>query len=291
LLPRFGCPRQDRPATQCDGQSRSHQSLGLHSRSRENPVVTALREQSLHELDLGDGRHDITCPWCSEHTDQLDDGACFFEPSSLYPLGGFKCHHGHCAHRKLKDLIEHMGLDRTEVPNLARIRSVPGELPAMVEAAQLVLAQTGEFYQLNGAIVRLTRDRDGEYALRAQTDTDLTMALAVHVKWEYFREKDGKWRRGNPNKETVRLLCQLSEFRHLPPLKAMVSQPVLDADGKLHFEAGYDAGSGLYLAFDPGAYKLPEPTHENALAALSALYRLARVRQDDSLDPVQVRRG
>jgi hypothetical protein len=237
----------------------------------ESPVVTALKEHGLHKFNLGDGRHDITCPWCSEHTDQLDDGACFFEPTPGSPFGGFKCHHGHCANRKLKNVLEHLGLTRAEVRNLPRIRSVPGELPAMVEAAQLVMARTGEFFQLNGAIVRLRRDRVGKYALRAQTDTDLTMALAVHVDWEYFREKDGKWHRGNPNKETVRLLCQLSEFRHLPPLKAMVSQPVLDDDGKLHFEAGYDAGSGLYLAFDPGAYKLPEPTHENALTALAAL--------------------
>lgn len=51
----------------------------------------------------------------------------------------------------------------------------------------------------------------------------------------------------------------------------MAWQPVLDEKGTLLFEAGYDAASQLFLAFDPDAYDLPEPTRENALEAKAAL--------------------
>lgn len=240
----------------------------------ENPVVTALKAAGLYKHALGNGAHAITCPWCSEHTDQVDDGACFFEPSAAYPLGGSKCHHGHCTHRKLKDTLEYLGLSRRDVRNRPCIRVTPGELPGMVEGAELVLAQTGEFYQLNGKIVRIIRSADGKFAIRPQGDSELTLALASVAEWEYFKERDGKWARGNPHKETVRLLEQLDLYRHLPVLKAMAWQPVLDDDGKLLFAPGYDANSGLFLAFDPGAYDLPEPTMENAGLALAALFGL-----------------
>lgn len=53
-----------------------------------NPVLTALNEKGLYKKALGDGRHDITCPWVNEHTDALDTGCAFFEPSRDYPTGG-----------------------------------------------------------------------------------------------------------------------------------------------------------------------------------------------------------
>lgn len=52
---------------------------------------------------LSDGRYNITCPWVSEHTGSVDDGAAVFtnNDGSI----GFKCHHGACQERTGKDLL------------------------------------------------------------------------------------------------------------------------------------------------------------------------------------------
>lgn len=58
-------------------------------RAAENAVLTALRQRGHYKQPLGSGRHDITCPWVREHTDAVDHGTAYFEPSDLYPVGGF----------------------------------------------------------------------------------------------------------------------------------------------------------------------------------------------------------
>lgn len=50
-----------------------------------------------------DGRFDITCPWVSEHTEGLDNGAAIF--TNADGSIGFKCHHGACQSRTGKDLL------------------------------------------------------------------------------------------------------------------------------------------------------------------------------------------
>lgn len=54
----------------------------------ENPVVAALKAAGLYKTPLGSGKHNITCPWVTEHTDELGDGSAYFEPDELYPAGG-----------------------------------------------------------------------------------------------------------------------------------------------------------------------------------------------------------
>ncbi|WP_419640061.1 hypothetical protein, partial [Thiolapillus sp.] len=50
------------------------------------------------------GVYDITCPWVNEHTNKDDSGTAVFvlETGQL----GFRCHHGHCAKREGKDLVQ-----------------------------------------------------------------------------------------------------------------------------------------------------------------------------------------
>src|SRR5262249_18766084 len=75
------------------------QSIGaddvLTPKAAENPVVAALKARGLYKTPLGSGKHDVTCPWVHEHTDELDTGAAYFEPDELYPVGGFCCQHSH----------------------------------------------------------------------------------------------------------------------------------------------------------------------------------------------------
>ncbi len=43
-------------------------------RPDENGVLVALRNQGLYKAPLGDGKHDITCPWMQDHTGEVDGG-------------------------------------------------------------------------------------------------------------------------------------------------------------------------------------------------------------------------
>jgi hypothetical protein len=48
---------------------------------------------------------DIRCPWINEHTDRGDTGAAVAYPATSNGwMGGYRCHHGHCAGRSWGDL-------------------------------------------------------------------------------------------------------------------------------------------------------------------------------------------
>ena len=71
------------------------------------PIEDDLVYQSLDRLGLvkaklREGIYDIVCPWMHEHTDGLDNGAAYLSPM------GFKCHHGHCATRTGRDLLNYL---------------------------------------------------------------------------------------------------------------------------------------------------------------------------------------
>jgi hypothetical protein len=102
----------------------------------ENPVVLALRANGRYKSDLGDGKHDITCPWVEEHTDQLDSGTAYFEPNDQYPVGGFKCMHSHGDKFNIRHLINFLGLDMSQARNVPTIEIVAGPLHQIVDDAE-----------------------------------------------------------------------------------------------------------------------------------------------------------
>lgn len=91
------------------GSTSKHNNSG--GANDANEVLNALKNRGMVKGPGGAaGSWDITCPWCDEHTGQVDDGASYIEPCKDYPMGGFKCFHGHCSERTLKDLINFLGL-------------------------------------------------------------------------------------------------------------------------------------------------------------------------------------
>jgi len=124
----------------------------------ENAVLAALRNRGLYKAPLGEGKHDITCPWMQEHTGQVDDGAAYFEPDELWPIGGFKCLHGHCAHRHISYLLRTLDIERSAARMKPTIRVMPGELNRVVDAAERELAHSRWFYQRGGLIVTVVTD-------------------------------------------------------------------------------------------------------------------------------------
>jgi hypothetical protein len=241
--------------------------------SDEHPVVTALKERGLYKRETSPGIHDITCPWVEEHTGP-DNGAAYLEPSPRHPLGGFKCHHTHGENYKLKDMLEALGKTRSDVRNRPVIRIIEGELMSVMSAAQVVLAQTGQYFQSGGSIVKVAIDPvTGGALLQPQNDADLTLALAALTDFERPTKED-KWRRCNPPPACVRLLVQAQAYDHLPHIKGIARQPFLSDGGELINSAGFHKPSGLFCAFDPERYRLPDPAEPTARAALGRLEHL-----------------
>ena len=67
-------------------------------------VLTALNDLKIIKR-RGRGWFDLRCPWTSEHTDRADTGAAIAVPARANGyMGGYRCHHGHCAGRTWGDL-------------------------------------------------------------------------------------------------------------------------------------------------------------------------------------------
>lgn len=71
----------------------------------DNAVIHALKTLGLYKNPLEKGKHNITCPWVSEHSKGRDNGTVYIEGKGNNSLGGFKCQHHHCVNRKIPDFI------------------------------------------------------------------------------------------------------------------------------------------------------------------------------------------
>jgi hypothetical protein len=124
----------------------------LTPKAAENPVVAALKVRGLYKTPLGSGKHDMTCPWVHEHTDELDTGAAYFEPDELYPVGGFCCQHSHRDKYHIRALLEFLGVCTAEARHKPVIRVVPGDLHLVVDAAEKELANRGRQHRRLGQV-------------------------------------------------------------------------------------------------------------------------------------------
>jgi hypothetical protein len=65
-----------------------------------------LRVLGLYREPLSEGWHSVTCPWVHKHTGRADTGTAYREPCADNNwVGGFRCHHGHCEQRGMRDLF------------------------------------------------------------------------------------------------------------------------------------------------------------------------------------------
>jgi hypothetical protein len=90
-------------------------------------MIEALTTKGLYKCNLGQGKHDITCPWVEQHTDAIDNGTAYFEPSPHYPSGGFKCHHSHGSLFHIRELKAFLQLEGSD--SLDAEMQYPQQLP------------------------------------------------------------------------------------------------------------------------------------------------------------------
>lgn len=220
-------------------------------RADENPVITALKNSGRYKQPLGNGKHDITCPWVHEHTDQVDHGAAYFEPSEFYPLGGFKCQHGHCADRRVSALYDFLGISKTEAKHKPMIYVQAGEIPRICDAAESEMAKTFRHYQRGGLIVMVITDRSTEEtSIKPLSLSNLTRVLAGLAIWQRYDKRSDAWSVCDPSERHVRVLHDATSYPHLPVLNGIARQPYLRPDGSLMMNAGYDAVTGMFGAFN-----------------------------------------
>ena len=245
-------------------------------KSEKNPVLEALHANGLYKQSLGGGKHDMTCPWVSTHTDGIDHGTAYFEPTDAYPRGGFKCQHGSCEDKHLADLLEALGID--DVPNYSRptIRCEAGSIANTVDAAERVLAGTGHHFQRAGSIVVINRDPSTrEEVITPLAAGALALALAENAYWEQWKSDTKGYLPCDPPPRYVAALADRDRYKHLPLLRDIARQPFFRDDGTLCIASGYDRQSGIYGAFASQGFNIPEePTREDAEAALAVIVEL-----------------
>ncbi|WP_197488524.1 hypothetical protein [Methylomonas koyamae] len=242
-------------------------------RPAENAVIAALRDLGLYKSPLGHGKHDITCPWVAEHTGEVDGGTAYFEPEDLWPIGGFKCLHGHCAERHIRDLLDFLDIEISAARMKATIRIMAGEIHRVVDAAERELAQSHRHYQRGGLIVTIVTD-PGTRETRVQevTQPGLVRALAGAATWERFDARAEDWVRTDPPARHAGVLFDSPSYPHLPVLNGLARQPYLRPDGSLMTKPGYDAATGMFSVFNTRDFAVPiQPTRIEAEAALAVL--------------------
>lgn len=245
----------------------------LTPRAAENPVVTALKARGLYKTPLGSGKHDITCPWVAEHTDELDSGTAYWEPDELYPVGGFCCQHSHRDKYHIRALLESLGVPNAEARHKPVIRVVAGDLHRVVDAAEKELANRGWHYQSGGLIVSVSTDpTTGDPSIVPTSAPALTKELSVAASWEKYDARATDWVPCDPPQRHAAILYDQQDFRHLPPLAGVARQPYFrESDGGLVTQAGYDIASQRFGVFDARQFVIPDPTPDAARDALTLL--------------------
>jgi hypothetical protein len=243
------------------------------ARPAQNVVLDALRERKLYKMLLGDGKHDVTCPWVHEHTGEADGGTAYFEPDDTWPIGGFKCLHGHCAGRSIRDLLQVLDVQVNAARMKPTIRIVAGEIHRVVDGAERELAQSGRYYQRGGLIVAVVTDPGTrETRVEPVSQGALVSALAASATWERYDARAEDWARTDPPARHANVLFDATSYRHLPVLSNLTRQPFLRPDGSLMAAPGFDVITGMYGVFNEAEFQAPEqPTPADASAALALL--------------------
>ena len=247
---------------------------GVHTpKPAENPVLVNLKAHGLYKTPLGSGKHDITCPWVEEHTDQTDHGTAYFEPDEDYPTGGFCCQHSHGDKFHIGELLEFLKIQRSQARNKPLIRVSAGDLHRVVDVAERELATRGHHFQSGGLIVSVSTDpTSGDPSIIPTTVSALTRELSIAADWERYDKRSEKWVPTDPPARHVTVLYDAQKFAHLPPLVGLARQPYFsEADGQLITEPGYNPSTHRFGVFNAQHFVVPEPTHKAAQDALELL--------------------
>ncbi len=245
-------------------------------RASENAVVSALKARGLYKRPVGGGKHEITCPWVTEHTGQIDHGTAYFEPDDLYPAGGFHCRHGHGSEKRLGALLEFLCVSFKEAKHMATIRLCAGEAHRSADAIEKELADTGRYFQTGGLVTSIVTDpASSATTIKPLKPNALLRAMGKHAAWERYDERKSGFVVTDPTPKISGMLFDAERYDHLPALIGLTRQPFLRPDASIVNNAGFDALTGFYGVFDARDFQIPShPTLAQAEAALAEIRAL-----------------
>ena len=238
-----------------------------------DPVLAALKQRGLFKREIEPGKYEITCPWCNEHTGNIDSGTAYWAPTRDRPIGTFHCMHSHCQGRSMNDLLEYLKLSLNDALMVDKIRIEPNCQTQIVEAVEQSLTATGEFYRYYDQLVRVIKKKEKAEIITLDVSTFLTHTNPF-IYW-YKRDDRTKGKtiqQANPAQELIKSILNNGKNSDMPILKGIIQQPMLRKDGELVTAQGYDPKSRFFCDFDTSKYNIPShPTKEDAQQALNHL--------------------
>ena len=236
-------------------------------------MLDAIKAQGLYKAPISKEKHDITCPWVTSHTNSVDHGTAYFEPSEAHSRGGFKCMHGSCTDKHLRHLLKQLGIDPNDALMKATITCEPGSIARTVDAAERVLAGTGRHFQRAGSIVVINRDpASHEEIITPLSVGATTLDLANEANWLRYDGRKEAYVPCDPPARHMSALIDRDSYRHLPVLNGLARQPFLRSDGSLCKIIGYDKASGIFGTFGEDEFVIGEsPSRIQALHALDII--------------------
>jgi len=237
----------------------------------ENPVLAALRSRDLYVKSLGNSQHEMVCPWAHEHQPSISDNnhAIFYEPRDGRLLGGFKCA---CCKKNISDLLTLLNIQRRDAKHKPIIRCVGGGLHEIVDKAEQLVAETGQYFQQGGVIVRVITNPNQSTAIKPLNNATVQRLLTSIAVWMKFDKRSNEWYEVDCPKNYANTLHDSIEFRHIPALLALARQPAFRDDGSLSVRPGYDPQSSIYGIYDEHDFSIPaNPSRDDAGKALLLL--------------------
>ena len=146
-------------------------------------VLQSIKRLGLYKGVLRGARgiYDMRCPWIDEHSDRADSGAAYMSPM------GFKCHHGHCATRTGRDLLNYLHGADPEYVKACEVK-IPFEPVKSDAEATFPEPQNQEINFLESMTAALHKcnpndpdSLDEVYTLMAQNHHDMT-----HTQFEHW---------------------------------------------------------------------------------------------------------
>lgn len=271
-LPAAGRPKRDRPPATPIFRPVAGDDV-YHPAPDSNPVIAALQAKGLYKQPQGNGRHDVTCPWLTEHTGGVDGGTTYYEPDDGFPMGGFKCFHSHGDRLHIRDLLAWLQVPIKDAKMKPTLRVIAGDMHRIVDRAEHLLAATGLYYQAAGLVAQVITDPATlETAIQPVTAPALVRALSRVAMWERYDGRAEDFVTCDPPARHCAVLYDASDYPHLPVLRGIARQPHLRDDGTLVSHAGYDGLTGRFGVFNARLFQVPaKPTRADAQQALTVL--------------------
>ena len=173
----------------------------------------------------------------------------------LYLFGSVKTLHS----------FAHGGRTFKLIRQLKRVQHIGGNTAGTAQEVIDFLRELPDIYDHGQELAQV---RDGRMVMLNKDSLGFYLG-SVAMFWTWADDKE---KRIDPSDRLTKQILSLGEARKLKPLKAVITAPIIDFDGRIISKAGYDKKTGLFLELAEELSILPvQPTAHDVRAALDTL--------------------